>query len=69
MTAVDGGQVDDERERARAAALDASRREFERLVEEERARAPKKRIPLGVRLEVAASDVVSTDEAPDGSAG
>jgi hypothetical protein len=53
VTGVDDDLVDVERERARAAALDASRAEFLRLVEEERARAPRKRIPLGVPLDAA----------------
>ncbi len=51
MTDVDDELIDLERERARAEALAASRTEFLRLVEEERARAPRKRIPLGVPLD------------------
>ena len=51
MTVVADG-VDEERERQRAEALEASRQEFERLVEEERARAPKRRIiPLNTPLD------------------
>lgn len=50
MTGVDDELIDPERERARAEALDASRAEFLRLVEEERTRAPRKRIPLGEPL-------------------
>ncbi|MEO1060666.1 MAG: hypothetical protein AAFZ07_04560 [Actinomycetota bacterium] len=58
---MDDDLVDADRERARAAALEASRAEFLRLVEEERARGPRKRIPLGVPLE--------TDDRDDPSAG
>lgn len=51
MIVVEDG-VDEERERQRAEALEASRREFERLIEEERASAPKRRIiPLNAPLD------------------
>ena len=51
MSDVDDQLIDPERERARAEALEASRAEFLRLVAEERARTPRKRIPLGVPLD------------------
>ncbi len=51
MSDVDDQLIDPERERARTEALEASRAEFLRLVAEERARAPRKRIPLGVPLD------------------
>ncbi len=65
MTGVDDELIDQDRERARAAALDASRAEFLRLVEEERARAPRRRIPLGVPLDAdAAGDGQSVRDGP-----